>query len=1314
MQFNVIASRGYADMRPCVDLDLECSQYLQGGFVRVFNAFKSEVADRQIGDRRIMNNKERHLGGPSSNLPTGQLLTNLVVSPGNGLRGSITDRRDFYHQCRVTVERGQSHLTPFSFEVEKFEGMNALKDFKSRFDADAGANNREDVGDRLGMRAKKRRPFPQKLFPSFAALYQGDHLGVEFALGAHEGLLRSEGLLAEENRLQGHSIVPRSLVWEALIIDDFFVISQQAEGLAATSSVASRLLHKAREAYTKHRLPGSPEKDVEAAELFKAAGAEVDSSFEARKRNLILVACPLAKRIGLAVLSMRIAALPAVSSHLMARVSGSWVSALLFRRCISSVVQQMFGLSAGEDFETSAAVMRLPRKVACELSQLSILVPMMATDVRAPVSRRLFATDASMEKGAVVETKIAQDISECLWKGGDKKGSNMLVDNPFRALRKHIGEDLDEESYLFDEEVYESFVRSREESFEKERPFYFDFVELCGGVGAVSKAMASRGYVVAPVLDLSASKQYNIGSLRMLEWIFHMLRKGRFRSIMCEPPCTTFSPAAHPAVRSYENPWGFNRKFRKTWFGNLLAFRNLLVMDYARRCRRPSLLEQPRLSKMAWLPGWRALLRKGLVEAVLAACMFGSPHKKEFRMLMHGLDPQLVEKRCCGGHAHIRIEGKFTKGSAIYPEKMAEHLAAAFSKAISNLAMEEADLLPYEGKESIIVKDILSTAEWRTLRSWRWKKRHHINVLETGAVVSLMKQLVCEEPGHRHNILVDSQVAKGAISKGRSSARSLQHGLGSIAALQLAGGLNPAINFAPTRLNTADAPTRDKEAAVPADHSILDFLDLDQIAGCHFVALPRHTANWVRLSLLVIMVQSSRSEPIGFPDEQSLTPQGVAWTSHGYPSCLSTFSESPQFGFWLFPVSWIFAALLITFFPWIFSLWIHSVKTFRPLGLHVCRHSMWVIVVLGLCSGVRAIPMAPRNAVEAGRAAQRSRIDLAADRVLRQQTRDNRAVLLQNFAAWVWTERHLIWAEVINRKPLDPEEISGLLVEYGKQLHSAGRSYAIFAETINAVVTARPLLKRQVVEAWNLAYAWLVDEPYDHHPALPIGVLTALVTLALCWGWPVEAAIISMTWAGVLRIGEVMQAVRNDLVLPQDSVGGVDHILLKIHQPKTRGRSAKHQSSRIDPIDLVTLISAVFRNYPGSRKLWELSPATLRRRFNSLQKALGLPVQKSKGVKPFDLGSLRPGGATWILNRTESLEVVRRRGRWQSHRTMEIYLQEVIVATCEVKLPEEVRVKVQNLNAIYAEVLKRAVDFLDHSIPTSAWFLLFRHHQSQG
>jgi hypothetical protein len=58
--------------------------------------------------------------------------------------------------------------------------------------------------------------------------------------------------------------------------------------------------------------------------------------------------------------------------------------------------------------------------------------------------------------------------------------------------------------------------------------------------------------------------------------------------------------------------------------------------------------------------------------------------------------------------------------------------------------------------------------------------------------------------------------------------------------------------------------------------------------------------------------------------------------------------------------------------------------------------------------------------------------------------------------------------------------------------------------------------------AWDLAFAWLVDEPHEHHPALPISILLSMMCLALLWGWPLEAAIFGMSWAGLLRIGEVI------------------------------------------------------------------------------------------------------------------------------------------------------------------------------------------------
>lgn len=112
---------------------------------------------------------------------------------------------------------------------------------------------------------------------------------------------------------------------------------------------------------------------------------------------------------------------------------------------------------------------------------------------------------------------------------------------------------------------------------------YFDFVEVCGGSSVLSRAADDLGLVVAPVLDLTYSSAYDFGDLQFFEWVLYMVSAGRFRSFFVEPPCTTFSPAAYPSVRSYENPVGYDRLCPKTYVGNLLAFRSLLLLRYG--CR---------------------------------------------------------------------------------------------------------------------------------------------------------------------------------------------------------------------------------------------------------------------------------------------------------------------------------------------------------------------------------------------------------------------------------------------------------------------------------------------------------------------------------------------------------------------------------------------------------------------------------------------------------------------------------------------------------------------------------------------------------
>lgn len=186
-------------------------------------------------------------------------------------------------------------------------------------------------------------------------------------------------------------------------------------------------------------------------------------------------------------------------------------------------------------------------------------------------------------------------------------------------------------------------------------------------------------------------------------------------------------------------------------------------------------------------------------------------------------------------------------------------------------------------------------------------------------------------------------------------------------------------------------------------------------------------------------------------------------------------------------------------------------------------------------------------------------------------------------------------------------------------------------------------------------------------------------------------------------------AKRSDLVLPSDAAPGTSFILLRIRSPKTRGRAAQHPAARVDPADFVQLITKVFQHLNRDQPLWPYSAATLRKRFEALLRALRLPTEFSGGQAPFTLGSLRPGGATHLLFLTEDSELTRRRGRWLSLRTMEIYLQEVLVATYVKRLPDDSQCLIQKFASGFPLVLQTAVGFLDAGIPHQVWYHLFQH-----
>ena len=536
---------------------------------------------------------------------------------------------------------------------------------------------------------------------------------------------------------------------------------------------------------------------------------------------------------------------------------------------------------------------------------------------------------------------------------------------------------------------------------------------------------------------------------------------------------------------------------------------------------------------------------------VIASCQFGSPHKKEFVFLVYGIPTDGLEIKCPGGHEHIKIEGKFTRPSATYVEGLALHVARFFQRALM-LKARTGDFAQLPGLESVLSNDVLLTSHW-------------LSTLHPGASLYISTCLRppwlsgCWNGKQGFSLIPGSWISsnyrsRGALTKGRSSSRLLLGFCRRATALQIIGGLYPVWPFSPTRLNVADDPTRGLSPRPPVPHSLRGFIGLD-LSQLHAVSLSRPMANWVRLLVLVAMLQPSDALSVG------LSFSGLA--------PLNPYLCGLSLVWFLSVISHLFACLLVALLFWVaLAGWLVLAL---PRGTKVLGRAqlMLVLVLVVLCRPLHA--MEPLNTAEAERATLRQGTNLIASRTVRPETRAGREKLLERFGTWLWTHHQVQLSVLLATKPADPEEICKWLVLFGQDCYASGKTYGSFSETINAVAAARPLIKRQLAPAWDLAFAWLCDEPHRHHPALPASVLLAMLSVALMWGWPLEAGILALTWNGILRIGETLMAQRKDLVLIKDSMPGINFILLRIKMPKTRGRSAKHQgtcrSHRHDSVD---------------------------------------------------------------------------------------------------------------------------------------------------
>ena len=1039
----------------------------------------------------------------------------------------------------------------------------------------------------------------------------------------HEALLTQAQVLPgpSKGRLLGKRAVACTDLWSGLIIDDLFAVScerppsrlELEQGWASKSEL---LVREAKKAYDRERVRGSDAKDQFGRRVFVVAGAQVDASEATLAEGHVLVGLPAHRRFALSYASLLVAESRHCSEELGSILAGSWVSALLFRRCLMCCIGPLFSCGKREASDGGGRLLRLPAAARLDLVMLSVLAPIIVSDVGVPTSTVVGASDASLARGACCSTCVPEPVAQHLWQAADQKGHYTMLSDPAGSILDSLG-----------------LEREADAAPSPERPVAcsFDFLEVRSGGGWLTPLLCNACNV-GPVFDFQASPHFDLASRDPLEWILFMLQERRLRTVILFPPVGSFSPAYRPVRRTGARPQGTPGGDKRTSRENRILGAALAILHVALRVGALAVLAHPSRSFALRHPSWTAFADLGGVSrCVLPGCSAFSDSTCAAEALVCPPTPR-----------------------AVFPAPASLALKGLFLDFLSSLHPEPP---PRSGFESLVLNDIMLSYPWEVQSSWAWRGKSHINVLEARAFLHALRLRARRGGDERFVHALDSAVARGALAKGRTTSRLLLPVVRASGALQAAYGLYPSIPFCPTRLNTSDAPTRGYEMAPPCRHSLLESLQGPELySACELASLNKPSANWLRLSCLVFSCSSG--------------------------SPLSTLIRSLS----------LKSRDLLPVLP-----------QPRP-SLEQC-HASTKEFDSSLGYPGEGPSLEPRDHRDRLRAQNRQAYGLGEGRPVLERTAANRVKLLSAFDSWL-RGRGTSVEKLLAAKPLEPETIAAWLVRFGRELFDAGRPYWTYSETVNAIAAKQPVLRRQLQAAWDLAFAWMAKEPMTHHVAMPAIVLLGILTTCLLWGWLDEAAIFAMSWAGLLRIGEATAVLREDLVFPADVLYSQRYLLVRVQEPKTRLRAARHQAARVEPSDLIALISLAFFTLDKRARVWPQPNQTLRRRFDLVLERVGLSPPRA-GQRPLDLGSFRPGGATFLLQATDNSELVRRRGRWVSSKVMEIYIQEVTACTFFPGLPLTVRQQVLQLAQAFPATLAQASEWKKIGIPPSSWYKFF-------
>jgi hypothetical protein len=291
------------------------------------------------------------------------------------------------------------------------------------------------------------------------------------------------------------------------------------------------------------------------------------------------------------------------------------------------------------------------------------------------------------------------------------------------------------------------------------------------------------------------------------------------------------------------------------------------------------------------------------------------------------------------------------------------------------------------------------------------------------------------------------------------------------------------------------------------------------------------------------------------------------------------------------------------------------------------------------------MPLPKRIIAHRGKSARRlarARLGRLADRLVQPRTQIRYESMVLSFFLFV--------RATYATPPLTPFALDLAASNFIEMLWQEGDPLQYVKDFLCGLSHAMPLKAGTLHMSWKLHNAWQKTEAPVRCLPLLESQLLGLVGYLLSKNEVKLGALLALAFYTFLRTMEFLTLRRGDLTWDCRTMRG----LVRLRLSKTGKRLGVDEGLVINDPLVVALLQLAFADLSSDQLLTDMPEPAFRARFTRLISKFGLDAAD---IKPY---SLRRGGATWHFRCYLDMNYTCLIGRWASHRTAKIYIQDAL------------------------------------------------------